>query len=258
MKGPTTTCVNTSLIVFIVYPMKQFIISILFVLCFLTGLPLNGQGNGHADEKPIDKLESYYQQANVALKAVSTLISDNRKEHQLYVNTSWANCIIMKHDGSIYSCNGRYSVLDNAIEVSIDGKSRMIRPGRIAGAIIDGRVFESISSQRFEDKSQAAFFEVLSKGSVNLYVSHVLKSRMQGSNALTLDVTGEKVYYMKEEYVYSMGNGIIKNIPSRKGFIKSLNQKNMHGENELKNLKWKKGSKEDLMIAFDKVNELNQ
>ena len=203
----------------------------------------------------VDQLVDHYEQANEALKSISTAISPNRKKHQLYVNPSWSNCLILKHDGSIHACSGRYSVLDNAIEILVDGLSRMIRPGRIAGAIVDGKIYESISSKRFPDEAQSAFLEVVEHGLAHLYVRHILRSRMRGSNALTLDVTGEKVYYMKEEYVYALNNGIVRSIPSKKGFVKALQELGIEPSASFKNIKWKKGSKEDLKAAFANINE---
>ena len=207
------------------------------------------------ESSAIDQLVSHYESANEALKSISTAISPNRKKHILYVNPSWSNCLIIKHDGSIHACSGRYSVLDNAIEILVDGLSRMIRPGRIAGAIVDGRIYESISSKRFPEETQSAFLEVLEYGRAHLYVRHVLRSRMRGSNALTLDVTGEKVYYMKEEFVYALNSGEIKSIPSKKGFVKALKEKGIEPSSSFNDIKWKKGSKEDLKIAFANINE---
>ena len=232
---------------------KRFLIcGIIFFSITIAGAQIN-------DVKPkIQFLQDYIETSAKALKTVSTAISERRKEHQLYINPSWSNCIILMSTGEVYSCKGRYSVLDGAIEILIEGKPRMVRPSRISGAFVDNKLFATIPSNKLKGIEQDIFLESVIQGPISLYIRHILKSRMQGSNELTLGVTGEKVYFISEESHLAVLNSEIESTPTKKKLMKKLEEHNLKGIELLKKAKWRKGSIEDMIPIIKQINALNE
>ena len=209
-------------------------------------------------DPPLGALLSSHTNTMRMLQNLSTPLSERKKSHNLYLNTNWSNSAIITKDGKVFYFNGRFSVLDEAIELLYEDHSRMISPARIAAAMVNGRYFESISKERFDDALGTTFLEVLTFGKIKLYARHYLKSKMQGSNSLTLGMNGQKVYYIDEELYYAVDEGPIEKIPSRKKLEKKLISSTSLTSTVLDDANINTKSKEDLIAVFEKLNELVQ
>lgn len=191
------------------------------------------------------------------IKKHSASISKKR-EHILYLDQSWQHSALVTKNGDIAYFNGRYSVLDNHIELINESGMRAIRPDRVSAAMVGNKYFLSVPKDQIKGNANTSFFEVLSVGKINLYLKHILKSRMKGSNSLTTGYNGEKQYYIDEELYYQNEGQLCQKLKSKKKILALFSSKKEDVDSFAKSNDLKYKSIEDLKRIFDHYNELTK
>lgn len=227
--------------------MKQLV----FLICLLSASSIYGQ-NYTAVKTILAQGKQMEEQVNQLSVAVS-----RRKAHMLYLNADWQNSAVVDATGQMIYFNGRFSVLDRAIELKTRQGIRSISPVKVKAAMVGDRYFVVVPSDQLKENTGTAFYEILSIGKVNLYVLHILKSRMTGSNGITTAINGDKVYYISEQIYCQPKEGLCQKLKFNTKKILALfgdRKADVEAFAEENNLKFK--SKEDLIRIFNFYNEL--
>ena len=204
-------------------------------------------------------LRSTQDSVTTALSKISAQLNTKRRAHTFYIEKEWQHCTMQTKDGRLFHFNGRYSVLDNAIEWNMNGKSGKIYPGRMNGASIGNRVFVPIPADRIDGERSASYFEVLEAGNMSLFVRHTLDYKVEGSNGLTSNVNGEKVYFMTEELYYAQGDDALKKLKGgKKRVLKLFENRRDDMETYVESKKIKFNDRKDLRELFNRYNQLSQ
>jgi len=227
--------------------MKQLV----FLACLLGAVNIHAQDNAAA--KTI-----LAQGKQMEERVVKLSISRNRKrDHTLYVNPDWQNSAVVSGEGEVTYFNGRFSVLDRAIELKNSSGIRSIGPARVQAAMVGGQYFVVVPAEQLKENTGTAFYELLSLGKVNFYKLYVLKSRMAGSNGITTAYNGEKVYYIGEQFYYQPAGGLCDKLKSNaKNVLALFGDRKAEVEAFAKENNLKFRAQEDLVKIFDYFNSL--
>lgn len=227
--------------------MKQ----ILLWTCILGAVAVFGQDNEAAAI-----ILAQGEQMEEQVMKVSTPVSRS-KDHTLYLNPDWQNSAVVGGDGQVTYFNGRFSVLDKRIELKNKNGVRTISPARVEAAMVGERYFLVVPADQRKEEAATAFFELLSLGKVNLYMLHLLKSRMSGSNGITANYNGEKVYYIGEQLYFQPEGGLCQKLKfSEKKILALFGDQKAEVEAFAKENNLKFRPKDDLIRIFDHYNSL--
>jgi len=226
---------------------------LLFIICLIGVITVKSFAQYDASAHKLLDLGTEMEDKMMKLSAPIT----KSRNHNLYLNASWQNSAVVNEDDEVIYFNGRYNVLDKAIELKNKNGIRSIRADRVKAAMIGKRYFIVVPQEFIEGVANTSFFELLSLGKTNLYVQHILKSRMIGSNSLTTSLNGDKEYYIDQELYYHKTGQSCKKLKSNKKNVLTLMEdgrievETFRKEN---NLKYK--SQKDLIRIFDFYNSL--
>jgi len=189
------------------------------------------------------------------IKKYSTPLRNNRN-HNLYIDKIWQNSAVITTKGETMYFNGRFNVLDEAIELKNKSGIRSIRASGVSAAMVGDRFFISVKKDKIKKQESDSFFEILSMGNINLYMKHFLDTRMSGTNTLTSAYNGSKEYFIAEDLYYHTEDQLCQKLPSRKNTMNLFGEKKMEVKKFIStnNLKFK--SKQDLIRIFDFYNSL--
>ncbi len=209
------------------------------------------------DTAKLNYLKNYQDSIHARIKNISSIRGNNKREHNLYLNKAWQNCVLVTQKDEILYFNGRYSVLDHAIQWKRSDDIGVIYPGQIKSAMVGAYVLVPFKVGEIDGVHRPTYLEILSEGSLNLYLRHYLDSRIQGSNSLTAGINGTKEYFLAEDLYFSKGRTQVNKLKtSKKKMGQLFEARKEKVENFMKEHNLKYNSKEELIRIFDFYNGL--
>lgn len=225
----------------------------LIALSFLLCCTSNGFGQ---IAQTIEKL-GHIQKTNIEAIEDLSYPSRSTRTHHFYLDKSWQNSYVITLSDEVIYFNGRYNVLNKAIECFSNNQQRILYPKKVKGAVVGKNAFIPLSQELVRQMGNNRYAEILSSGQIHLLNSYIMDTRMDSGSSISFEGTGKKTYFIDEVLYYTQDfKSITKLSKSKNNVLDLFGTKRETIADFVKENRLRFNNKEDLIRIFDFYNAL--
>lgn len=234
--------------------LKRLFFLLIVTLILLNGSTLQAQ-QPISLQQQIDSGQTTSDENDKGLKAISFFANLSGDEKLLYLNREWQSGIILTKDGQKLFFTGRLELLNQTVEVNINGQVWVLSMGFVRLVKIGESIFLPIKKEKLKGLYKDVYAELLFNGNDKLLAFFETEAKTV-TRGISISSASETDLIYKERYFLSTDLESFRPLPPRKRLVAELFQNKAQNitaymkENKLKR------NRTDLIRLFDYYEQL--
>jgi len=235
---------------------KRVLFQLFLTIVLLNGHLLRAQSTDLLEEQ-IDSVLLTSKENDEGLKAISFYANLSGDEKLLYLNREWQNGVILTKEGRKLFFTGRLELLNQTVELNIDGKIWVLSTGFVRLVKIGGSIFLPVKKEQLKGLYKDAYAELLFNGNEKLLTFFKTEAKTV-TRGISISSQSKTELIYKERYFLSKDLESFRPLPPKKSMVAELFQNEAENVSAFIKQNKLKRNRADLIRLFDYYEQLQK